>query len=73
MDMTLPPIRPHDHPDHHAMVWTEMEIGWIKCYAAAAVAAEREACAKLCESWGQPESQVTCDNLAQIIRARSAV
>lgn len=64
--MILPKIGPHDHPDPHTMVWTEMEIGWIKGYAAAAVAAEREACAKLCDD----EALVIT---ASMIRERSAV
>ncbi len=71
--MILPKIGPHDHPDPHTMVWTEMEIGWIKGYAAAAVAAEREACALLCETVVTAACEGTGDMYALAIRERSAV
>lgn len=39
----LPAISPHDHPEHHSMVWTEREIAWIKDYAARSVVAAIDA------------------------------
>jgi len=43
-------IKPEDHPDiAGGWIWTDMEIRWIKKQIADAVAAEREACAKVCE------------------------
>ncbi len=42
----LPPLGPHDHPDPHAMVWSELELRAIRAYATAyataCVMAERE-------------------------------
>ncbi len=50
----LPPLGPHDHPDPHAMVWSELELRAIRAYATAyataCVLAEREACARECET-----------------------
>ena len=40
--VVLPPLGPHDHPDHHAMTWTRIEIAAIQAYATAAILADRE-------------------------------
>lgn len=46
MTDNLPPLP--GHPEH-GWVWTEAEQRAIRAYAAQAVAAERERCAKLCD------------------------
>ena len=54
----MKPVTAHDHPEHH-WVWTEMELSWIaerdaqwQARLDAAVAAERERCAKVCkDAW----------------------
>ena len=46
-------IKPQDHPDYvGGWVWTGLEMRWIKQRIDEAVAAEREACAKVCEDMG---------------------
>ena len=73
---------PHDHPEPHTMKWTQVEMDYINNRINEAVAAEREACAKLVEpteehrrdaSWGYiggDEGVELLDNLAAAIRAR---
>ena len=80
----MQPITEFDHPDH-GWKWTELELRWINERIAAEVAAEREACASLCEEvvthpagyGGQWEGyglvKTQCDGLAcaAAIRERS--
>jgi hypothetical protein len=45
-------VKPQDHPDFvGGWVWTELESRWIEERIAKAILAEREACAKVCESY----------------------
>lgn len=44
----MQPITEFDHPDH-GWKWTELELRWINARIASEVAAEREACAKICD------------------------
>jgi hypothetical protein len=48
---TLPPLKYDDHPtfNQDGIGWSQEEIEAINKYAALAVAAERERCAKICE------------------------
>ena len=64
------------------MVWTAIEIQWITEYAAAQVAAEREACAKVCDAQAERETLRASDGFegtsaaeacANTIRERSNV
>jgi hypothetical protein len=44
-------VKPQDHPDFiGGWVWTELESRWIEERIAKTILAEREACAKLCDS-----------------------
>jgi hypothetical protein len=51
----LPLIKYDDHPtfNEDGIGWSQEEIEAINKYAALAVAAERERCAKLCEGWAE--------------------
>ena len=75
--MTLPPISPTDHPEHHSMMWTELEIAWVRDYAQAAVLAERERCALIAVNGrlvppdgGSPtdDERLLCEEIARRIR-----
>jgi hypothetical protein len=45
-------VKPQDHPDFvGGWVWTELESRWIEERIAKAILAERESCAKVCESY----------------------
>ena len=48
-------IKPQDHPDYvGGWVWRELEIQWIEELITKVVAAEREACAKVCDELHWP-------------------
>ena len=49
-------------------VMPELERFFAAAYAAGA-AAEREACAKIAESWATEETEITCENISRAIRA----
>jgi len=66
--MTLPPIDEEDQRFLHYNPNTSDLVAWVQAYAAAAVAAEREACAKMIES--VELVGLVGDQLADLIRAR---
>lgn len=65
----LKQVKPEDHPDFvGGIAWSKMEIQWIEKLRAEAVQAEREACAKVCESMHDEDRP---SDYAYAIRARS--
>lgn len=68
-------IKPYDHPDFvGGWVWTPLEMRWIEQRIVEAIAAEREACAKLADGGADGEDPHCCvpvaNNIAAAIRAR---
>ena len=45
-------------------------VEWLECFAALVAAAEREACAKVCDDWYEKRGLYGVDYLAADIRAR---
>jgi hypothetical protein len=60
-----------DHPDH-GWKWRECELRYINERIRTAIAAEREACAMVAESWATEETQTTCANIAEAIKRSNA-
>jgi len=77
--MTLPPITDEDRQLLHYNPNTDDIVAWVQAYAERAVAAEREACAQVCEGpvaaedWDGSYWLEATKACAAAIRARSAV
>lgn len=75
MTADLLPIGPHDHPEPRTMTWTQVELTAIREYAARCVAAERQRCIDIVESYavsvgnsraGELAAEWTMENLREV-------